>query len=266
MYPVITFPYIDIYLFWVGLMVAWVLFFYGLHRRSIEAGITKHIFSRITLFTLSIFIFSRMFYILWQWRIERFIFEDFLSGNDTFITFLERFFLASGTGWYNLSFAGGVVGFVLVFLWLTRKQKKIKLSYLDIILPAFFVAAIAGYIGALLGGQIYGIPFDSFFSIQYAHKFNIVPLQKALFPLPVLYILMAIIGVVWNHFLQKKQVPKGFIGAVGIWYVSSVLFIFEFLSGDSDTFASHIWINMTQILALFGIWVTFWIFFKILRA
>lgn len=177
-------------------MIAWVLFFYGLHRNALESGFSKHIFSHITSFTLLIFLSSRLMYILSHWRIEKFIFEDFLSRNDSFLTFLEKFFLASGTGGYNLSFAGGVIGFFIAFFWFTRNNKKSRLPYLDIIVPIFFAAALAGYFGALLGGQIYGVPFESIFSIQYAHKFNIVPLQKALFPLPVVYIFASIIGLI----------------------------------------------------------------------
>jgi hypothetical protein len=58
---------------------------------------------------------------------------------------------------------------------------------MDALVPAFLIMAGIGYFGALLGGQIYGISFNSMFSIQYTDKNSIVPFQNELFPLPILY-------------------------------------------------------------------------------
>ena len=62
-------------------------------------------------------------------------------------------------------------------------------KYLDAVVRAFLIAAPIGYFGALLGGQIYGIPFDSLFSISYTNKESIVPGDVSRFPLPVVYVL-----------------------------------------------------------------------------
>ncbi|MFZ2255715.1 MAG: hypothetical protein WAW30_03665 [Patescibacteria group bacterium] len=40
---------------------------------------------------------------------------------------------------------------------------------------AFFWAGIIAYTGTLLGGQIYGVTYDSFFSLLYTNKNSIVP-------------------------------------------------------------------------------------------
>lgn len=81
---------------------------------------------------------------------------------------------------------------------------------------AFFYAGIIGYLGTLLGGQIYGVYFDSFFSLLYTDKNSIVPVGSARFPLPIIYMLICIGGA----FLLEKirttvTVPDGFIGYVG---------------------------------------------------
>ncbi|MBS9783830.1 prolipoprotein diacylglyceryl transferase [Candidatus Gracilibacteria bacterium] len=268
MYPVISFPGFfisQIYLFGVCMVIAWILFFYGLHRRAIVSGITKHIFRYVTTFTFVIFIGSRLMYVFSQWRTEKFIFQDFLSGSDKFSIFLGKFLFSSGTGEYNLSFAGGVIGFLLVFFWLTKSQKKQRIQYFDIIIPAFFIAAIVGYFGAFLGGQIYGVPFESFISLEYKHKYNIVPLQKPLFPLPIFYMIIAIIGAAGSYILSKKILPKGFIGAAGLGFFSVMLFLFEFLNGADDTLSSHFFFNINQFLSIFGILFAFGVFLKIIR-
>jgi hypothetical protein len=45
-------------------------------------------------------------------------------------------------------------------------------------MPAFLIAASIGYIGTLLGWQIYGIVMDSIFSITYTGTDSIVPFQN----------------------------------------------------------------------------------------
>lgn len=66
---------------------------------------------------------------------------------------------------------------------------KDRLRYFDAIAWAFLYSALLGYFATLLGGQIYGVPFDSFISITYTHRESIVGAVSSLFPLPILYIL-----------------------------------------------------------------------------
>lgn len=110
-------------------------------------GLSKHIFSSIIDFTLSIFFFSRLFYIFADWRTEKFIFIDLFEKGNIFI-FLKEFFITDN---YSLSFAGGVIGFFIIFIWKTWRNPKDHPKYWDSIMPAFLIAASIGYIGTLLG-------------------------------------------------------------------------------------------------------------------
>lgn len=132
---------------------------------------------------------------------------DLTHGN--ILEFLRLFFIPED---YFFSLIGGIFGFSIVFLWKTRSIKKDRVRYIDAIIFAFLYAAILGYFGALLGGQVYGIPFDSWISIVYDHKNTIIKDRVALFPLAALYmILCTILALSLRHIARKVPVPNGFI-------------------------------------------------------
>ena len=171
MYPTINIgSWLSLYTFGLFMIIAWAIFFTILHYLSIRRGFSKHIFSAIIDFTLSIFLFGRIFYIISDWRTEKFLFIDLFETGNIF-TFLKQFFITDN---YSLTFAGGVIGFLIVFFWKTRYIPKDRPKYWDSIIPAFLVAGIVGYIGTLLGWQIYGIVMDTFFSITYTNPESIV--------------------------------------------------------------------------------------------
>ncbi len=248
MYPVINIGnWLSIYTFWLCIIIAWGVFFSLLHYFCIRRGISKHIFTSIIEFTLSIFFFSRIFYILADWRTEKFIFIDLFEGGNIFI-FLKEFFITDN---YSLSFAGGVIGFFLIFLWKTRRNPKDRPKYWDSIIPAFLIAGSIGYIGALLGWQIYGIVLDTFFSITYTNTDSIVPFPNPTFPLPIVYSIFSFLIVYFLYRIETKiHLPEGFIWYMGMGIFSILLFLGEFLNGASDLFSSRAYINITQIIAL----------------
>jgi prolipoprotein diacylglyceryltransferase len=124
-------------------------------------------------------------------------------------------------------------------------------KYWDSIIPAFLIAASVGYIGALLGWQIYGIVMDTIFSITYSGVDSIVPFQNPTFPLPIIYSIVSILTVLFLYRIDRKIVlPEWFIGYMGMGIFSTILFLGEFLNGASDLFGSRIYLNLTQIIAL----------------
>ena len=248
MYPVINlWNWITIYTFWLSIIIAWAVFFMLLHYFSLMRWLPRHIFDSIIDFTLSIFFFGRLFYILSDWRTEKFLFVDLFSTGDIF-AFLKQFFITDN---YGLSFAGWVVGFLVIFLYKTWTKERERPKYWDSIVPSFLIAASIGYIGALLGGQIYGIVLDTWFSIQYTSPDSIVPFQNPTFPLPILYSLFALLTTYFLYRVDRHiQLPEGLIGYMGMGIFSIVLFLWEFLNGASDLFSSRIYLDLTQIIAL----------------
>jgi prolipoprotein diacylglyceryltransferase len=182
------------------MIIAWAVFFMLLHHFSLRRGLSKHIFDSIIEFTLSMFFFGRIFYILSDWRTEKFLFVDLFSTGDIF-AFLKQFFITDN---YSLSFAGGVVGFMVVFFWKTWNKPKDRPKYWDSIVPAFLIAASIGYIATLLGGQIYGIVLDSWFSLHYTSPDSIVPFQNPTFPLPIIYSICTLLITYFLYRIESK--------------------------------------------------------------
>lgn len=248
MYPTINIgSWLSLYTFGLFMIIAWAIFFTILHYLSIRRGFSKHIFSAIIDFTLSIFLFGRIFYIISDWRTEKFLFIDLFETGNIF-TFLKQFFITDN---YSLTFAGGVIGFLIVFFWKTRYIPKDRPKYWDSIIPAFLVAGIVGYIGTLLGWQIYGIVMDTFFSITYTNPESIVPFQNPTFPLPILYSLFCV-GIVYLLYRIETRipVPAWFIGYIWMGAFSVLVFLAEFLNWASDLFSSRVYLNMTQLVTL----------------
>ncbi len=257
MYPLIVIGNLHIYVFGIFIALAWIVFFSSLHMFAHKKGLTKHVFTHIVPFTLSIFVFGRIFYMFNDWREQKFIFQNLIEG-ESFFRFLKDFFVPEN---YNLSLAGGIFGFFLVFFLYTRgTHKKIRTKYLDIIVPSFLFSAVIGYVGALLWGQIYGIASNAFYAIEYTNKYSSIPFQTTLFPLPVLYIMAIIVLIaVWRR-LSQLSTPNGYIGFLFVGIYGLILFLLEFTNGASGMFESYIGINLTQITGiLFAIIGFLWI-------
>lgn len=260
MYPTLELFGLKIWTFGILISVTWLLFVTLLHHFSWKEGFTKSIFSdrAIISLTLSIFFFGRLWYLFSEWRNEQFILRDLFHGD--ILGFAKLFFTPEN---YHFSLFWGIFGFLIVFFWKTRENTRDRVRYFDAITWAFLYSALLGYFATLLGGQIYGIPFDSFISIVYNHKESIVGLRSAVFPLPILYIIGVALILSTLIFFHRKvmRIPHGFIGFLGLWLFSGMLFLGEFLNGSEDMFKSYFSLNLNQIGALIGIIISFlWIF------
>ena len=241
-------PLIEVHMFWLFLIAAWVVFFWLLHKYSTEHGLSRNIFGDIIAYTAAIFFLSRVFYMLIDWRNEKYLFINLVQWGG-FLVFLHGFFITPN---YSLSIAWWIVGFLSVFFWkVSRKWVRMEKS-IDVLVRAFLWAAILGYIGALLWWQIYGVPFDSVFSTLYTNKNSIVPIGSARFPLPVLYIIFCLIGwLLVQKIHTSLRSPDGFIGYIWIGFYWLMLFLLEFGSGSGDMFESYPpYIGINQILGL----------------
>ncbi len=253
MYPTIEISRFVIYTFGTIMAFTWLLFIVLLHRFAWKKWFTKSIFSSIIPFTLAIFLFWRLFYILSEWVDQKFILMDLFNGN--IIDFLQLFFIPEE---YFFSLFWWVFGFIVVFLWKTRNIKKDRLRYMDSITFAFLYAAILGYFWALLGGQVYGIPYHSFWSIIYDHKNTIIKDHVPLFPLAFFYMIgCTCIAIVLRRITHKTPLPDGFIWFLGVGSFSGLIFLWEFLSGSrEDMFYDFIFLSLNQIGALIGVIVS----------
>lgn len=260
MYPTIEILGLKIFTFGILLSITWLIFVTLLHHFAWKKWFTRSIFSDRTIiyFTLSMFLFARIFYVFTEWRDEQFIIRKLFDGK--IFEFLKLFFTPEN---YHFSLFGWIFWFFLIFFWSTRNIKRDRLRYFDALTLAFLYSSLLGYLATLLWGQIYGIPFDSFFSITYTHRGSIVWLRSAVFPLPIFYMISIAILIYGLTRFEKKigELPDGFMGYLSLWLFSGMIFLWEFLNGSDDMFQSLFYLNLNQIGAIIGIILSLlWIF------
>lgn len=137
-----------------------------------------------------------------------------------------------------------------VLLLQLRRFKLSSRKYIDAVVLSFFFAGIIGFIGAFLGGQIYGKPTDSFIGIMYTSPTSDSPYASPMFPLALLYSAVSFVLFVVFYMVRIFTKIEGLIGYVGIVLFSAVLLIAEFYNGSTDIFQSSLFLNLNQIGAL----------------
>lgn len=206
MYPEIILPFLGVKIFTFGLAlsIAFGLFFFMLYKLSVKTGINSNFFFGSALpLVASTFIFSRLIFILTQWRDYKYLIAD---------RFLH-FFLMSD---YNLSFIGGVIGFLIVLSYKLIRFNQPPEKYVDTVVLSFLFAAIVGYLGAFLGGQIYGRPTELAIGIIYKNESVNVPYTSAIIPLAVLYSIGCFFLFSGLYILREIVKINGFAGYIGI--------------------------------------------------
>lgn len=154
---------------------------------------------------------------------------------------------------YNLSFVGGIIGFMLILFYKIYRYQQTHEKYLDVVVVSFFFAAIIGYLAAMLWGQIYGRPTSLAIGVVYQGEDMNIPYTSAVIPLALFYSLLSFLTFSTLYILKEMYKIPGFVGYVGIGLFSTFLLIGEFFSGTEDIFHSWIWMNLTQIWAIIGI-------------
>lgn len=136
---------------------------------------------------------------------------------------------------HGFSFWGGILGFLLIFLWHCFRAKENFWKWLDVLIAPLFIGIIIGNFGQLLDGQGYGretiLPWGIIFeSTNVKYTVPIHPTQIY----SMIYCLLIIIFL--NKFLKKHP----FFGKEGIYSLSGIAlyclirFFFEFLRGDDS--------------------------------
>ena len=225
-----------VYTFGLALTLCFFLFLWMFKKLSSRFGYKFTPFlSNILWYVLSMFIFSRLFYVISQWNDMKFIENPM------------QFFIMSD---YNFSLPWAIIGFIVVLLINVKMEKTTVKKYIDGLTLSFLFVAIFGYIGAFFGGQVYGMVTSFGIEILYTHPHTLVPSQVPVFPLPIIYAITSFVVFSGLYILSMFVQIRWFIGYMGIILFSSLLLIFEFFSGKFDVFKLEININLTQICAI----------------
>ncbi len=238
MYPNIEIFWVTIYTFGLALSISFILFFFMLYKLSLKFGINANFFLwNVLWFFLSMFIFSRLFYIIAEWRDFQFLWKQGI---------LKFLFMSD----YNFSLMWGVLGFMIVLIFQLKRFKISARKYIDAIVLAFLFASVIGFIGAFFGGQIYGRPTDSFMWIAATSDMSNTPYTSPMFPLAIVYSIVSFVLFFCLYIVRKLTKIEGLVGYIGITLFSLIMFGAEFYTGWTDIFKAHIYFNLNQIGAL----------------
>lgn len=247
MYPQFPFLGITIHIFGLTLAVGLVMFLWISYRligkvQTDRAFVTQN----IAWFILAGAVASRLAFFISEWREYKFLFSEG--------SWFQAIFMTN----YNLSLAGAVLGFAGLFVWQSRSlRKRDRLAMIDIFVLAFLFSATVVYVGALLGGQVYGIsvPSNSSWGITYSHPATPVPGDLPRFPLAAIYAVIAF-GLFCTLYIAHILTHlAGLIGYAGVVIFASILLVGEFFNGDTDMFKSIFLLNLNQLVAVVSIFI-----------
>ena len=248
-YKLFMYPFIEpinwflLYTFGFSLVVCFFLFFWMLKKLWEKYSFDTSIFTNnILWYFLSVFFFSRLFYIIGQWNDLKYIDSS-----------LEFFIMSD----YNFSLYWALIWFFIV-LYINLKLRKEKLEkYIDGVVLSFLFVLVVWYIWSLLWGQVYWKPTDFWIEFTYNHPFTSVPSWN-LFPLPIVYTIVSFIIFSSLYILSLFIKIRWFIGYIWLLMFAIMLLIFESYTWRFDIFKVNFGINMTQILSLFLIMFSFY--------
>jgi len=244
-------PWIQIYSFGLVLTVCFFLFLWMLIKLSKKFNYKSSFFTdNIFWYFMSVFIFSRLFYVIWKWNDLKYIRNpiDFFIMNN-----------------YNFSLFWAIVWFFIVFFIFIKIKKEKAVEYIDWIVLSFVFILFVGFVWAFLWWQVYGRETSIGIEVIYNHPFTSVPFQVPIFPLAIVYsiiyfILFSILYIVWI-FVKVKW----FIWYIGLIAFASILLIFEFFSWKYDILRNSTLINLTQLYSIILIIICVYKLFQIIR-
>ena len=248
LYPFIDVFWYPIYTFGLSLLVCFFVFLYMLKKLTVKYSFDMAIFMNTILwYFISIFFFSRLFYVIWKWSDLKYI-EN-----------AGEFFITTD---YNFSLFWAIVGFIVVFFINLRLRREKLVKYIDWIVLSFLLVLSIWFIWALLWGQVYGSPTNYWIELTYTNPFSPVS-STPVFPLPALYALLFFIEFAILYILSMYIKVKWFIGHIWLIIFSLIILIFENFSGKHDIFNNLLFLNMNQILAIIFMIFSFYRLYKL---
>ncbi len=248
LYPFLEFFSVKLYTFGFTLSITFFLFIWMLKKLSWRFNYDFNLFKdNVLYFFISIFVFSRLFYVLAQWNDMKFIKNPF------------EFFIMSD---YNFSLFWALFGFLLLLLINLKFRKENITKYLDWVVLSFLFVAFIWYIGALFWWQIYWKPTNLWIEIIYTNSFSQVPYTVPIFPLPIVYAVLTFLLFSILYILKMYIKTKWLVWYLWLWIFACLNLILEFFSWKDDFFSVNFFINFNQfcsLILLFFVWrILYW--------
>ena len=234
--------------FGITIMICFFMFTWMFKKLSIKFKYDPNIcLNNILWFFLSIFIFSRLFYVISKWNELKYITNPF------------EFFIMND---YHFSLMWAIVGFFVLLYFQLKTYKKTFIEYIDGVVISFLFVLPVGFIWALLWWQVYGRDTQLWIEILYTHPFTSVPFEVPIFPLPIVYAIVFFILFCSAYILSLFINIRWLIGYSASIAFGSIVLILDFFSGKSDILSlSFIGIHLSQLFAIIIIAIaTYWLY------
>ena len=237
MYPFFEpISWVLVYTFWITIAICFFMFLWMLRKLSKKFEFDSLIFKKNILWIfLSMFFFSRLFYVISRWNDLKHIKNPI------------EFFIMSD---YNFLLMWAIFGFFLVFFILLRIRKEKLDTFISWLVLSFMFVLPFWYIWSLLWWQVYWLPTNYWIEITYTNPNTLVPYQVPVFPLPIIYsiIFFAVFSVLYMLSMNEKN--RNIIAYIWLITFSVIVFFLEFFSWKYWIFKDLIWIDLSQICAI----------------
>lgn len=252
MYPFFEpISWVLVYTFWLTMAICFFMFLWMLKKLSVKFNYDFIIFKKNILWIfLSIFFFSRLFYVISRWTDLKHIKKpiEFLIMSD-----------------YNFSLMWAIFGFLLVFFILLRIRKEKLDNFISWLVLSFLFVLPIWYIWALLWWQVYWLPTDLWIEITYTNPNTPVPYQVPVFPLPIIYSILFFILFSVLYILSMNENYRKVLAYIWIMLFATIVFFLEFFSWKYWIFKESIWLNLSQVCAIWIFGFAVWRIIKIYR-
>lgn len=237
MYPFIeTIYWIFIYTFWITITICFFLFVWMLKKLSIRFNFDFLIFKKnILWYFLSVFFFSRLFYVISRWNDLKHIENpiEFFIMND-----------------YNFSLMWALFWFFVVFFILLKVRNEKLDNFINGIVLSFLFVLPIWFIWALLWWQVYWKETMYWIEIMYNHPFTPVPYKVPIFPLPIVYSIVFFLVFSFLYILSMYIKFRNILWYLWLAIFACIVFILEFFSWKYGIFKETIYLNLSQICAI----------------
>ncbi|MFX3618514.1 MAG: prolipoprotein diacylglyceryl transferase [Sporolactobacillus sp.] len=165
----------------------------------------------------------------------------------------------------GLAIQGGILGGILVGIWLAKKHKLPVWQVADIVAPALILGMAIGRLSDFLTGDAYGIPSNSILAISYppgTFVYNIFGSTPVL-PMPLFEAIGDLIIFGLLLLIKYKKPFQGFLFLAMLALYSALRFTLEFWRGDSLRTLFNL--KVAQLTALVTIIIVIVFMFRMYR-
>ncbi len=153
----------------------------------------------------------------------------------------------------GFSFYGGMMAFVLLLYFYTRKHQEDFLVWCDVFTISFFVFLICSGVGHFLDGSNYGLPTDLPWGMTFDNIFSPVEYTVPIHPTQLYEALYAFLILIVLFFFFSQSKFKGLVTFMGGFLLGTCHFFLSYLYGETTLMVGILRLDQLLDLMLIAI-------------